>query len=84
MKFKKFAAIILMSAMIGSMTLGGCGIKKSANVITMESDSADPIEVSMGYANFAARIQQANYDNIFVAEWLTFHTLRCRNSPTSV
>ena len=67
MKFKKFAAIILMSAMIGSMTLGGCGIKKSANVITMESDSADPIEVSMGYANFAARIQQANYDNIFVA-----------------
>lgn len=67
MKFKKIAAIILMSAMIGSMTLGGCGIKKSANVITMESDSADSIEVSMGYANFAARIQQANYDNFFVA-----------------
>ncbi len=67
MKFKKIAAIILMSAMIGSMTLGGCGIKKSANVITMESDSADPIEVSMGYANFAARIQQVNYDNFFAA-----------------
>ena len=67
MKLKKIAAIILMSAMISSMTLGGCGIKKEANVITMESDSADPIEVSMGYANFAARIQQANYDNIFTA-----------------
>ena len=24
------------------------------------------------------------YDNIFVAEWLTFHISRCRNSPTSV
>ena len=67
MKFKKFAAIILMSAMIGSMTLGGCGIKKNANVITMTSDSADTIEVSMGYANFAARIQQATYDGVFAS-----------------
>lgn len=67
MKFKKIAAVILMSMMIGSMTLSGCGINKNANVITMKSDSADTIEVSMGYANFAARMQQANYDSIFVS-----------------
>ena len=59
MRFKKFAAIILMSTMIGTMSLSGCGgVNKDAVAITMTSDDKDAIEVTMGYANFAARIQQ--------------------------
>lgn len=62
MKFKKFAAVILMSVMIGSMSLSGCGINKNATAVTMTGDAIDTIEVDMGYANFAARIQQASYE----------------------
>ena len=54
MKFKKFAAVILMSVMIGSMSLSGCGINKNATAVTMTGDAIDTIEVDMGYANFAA------------------------------
>lgn len=54
MRFKKFAAIILMSTMIGTMSLSGCGgVNKDAVAITMTSDDKDAIEVTMGYANFA-------------------------------
>ena len=67
MKFKKFAAVILMSVMIGSMSLSGCGINKNATAVTMTGDAIDTIEVDMGYANFAARIQQASYDSIFAS-----------------
>ena len=67
MKFKKFAAVILMSVMIGSMSLSGCGINKNATAVTMTGDAIDTIEVDMGYANFAARIQQASYDGIFAS-----------------
>ena len=35
--------------------------------ITMTSDDKDAIEVTMGYANFAARIQQAGYDSVFAS-----------------
>ena len=56
MRFKKFAAIILMSTMIGTMSLSGCG-----------GVNKDAIEVTMGYANFAARIQQAGYDSVFAS-----------------
>ena len=67
MRFKKFAAIILMSTMIGTMSLSGCGgVNKDAVAITMTSDDKDAIEVTMGYANFAARIQQAGYDSMFL------------------
>ena len=68
MRFKKFAAIILMSTMIGTMSLSGCGgVNKDAVAITMTSDDKDAIEVTMGYANFAARIQQAGYDSDFAS-----------------
>lgn len=68
MKFKKFAAIILMSTMIGTMSLSGCGgVNKDAVAITMTSDDEDAIEVTMGYANFAARVQQASYDSVFAS-----------------
>ena len=68
MRFKKFAAIILMSTMIGTMSLSGCGgVNKDAVAITMTSDDKDAIEVTMGYANFAARIQQAGYDSVFAS-----------------
>ena len=67
MKFKKFAAVILMSVMIGSMSLSGCGINKNVTAVTMTGDAIDTIEVDMGYANFAARIQQASYDGIFAS-----------------
>ena len=51
MRFKKFAAIILMSTMIGTMSLSGCGgVNKDAVAITMTSDDKDAIEVTMGYA----------------------------------
>ena len=68
MRCKKFAAIILMSTMIGTMSLSGCGgVNKDAVAITMTSDDKDAIEVTMGYANFAARIQQAGYDSVFAS-----------------
>ena len=42
MRFKKFAAIILMSTMIGTMSLSGCGgVNKDAVAITMTSDDKD-------------------------------------------
>ena len=63
----KFAAVILMSVMIGSMSLSGCGINKNATAVTMTGDAIDTIEVDMGYANFAARVQQASYDSIFAS-----------------
>ena len=48
MRFKKFAAIILMSTMIGTMSLSGCGgVNKDAVAITMTSDDKDAIEVTM-------------------------------------
>ena len=33
----------------------------------MTGDAIDTIEVDMGYANFAARVQQASYDSIFAS-----------------
>ena len=43
MRFKKFAAIILMSTMIGTMSLSGCGgVNKDAVAITMTSDDKMP------------------------------------------
>ena len=48
MRFKKFAAIILMSTMIGTMSLSGCGgVNKDAVAITMTSDDKDAIEVTL-------------------------------------
>ena len=46
MRFKKFAAIILMSTMIGTMSLSGCGgVNKDAVAITMTSDDKDAIDM---------------------------------------
>jgi len=42
-------------------------VNKDAVAITMTSDDKDAIEVTMGYANFAARIQQAGYDSVFAS-----------------
>ena len=62
MRFKKFAAIILMSTMIGTMSLSGCGgVNKDAVAITMTSDDKDAIEVTMGYANFEMCIRDSHH-----------------------
>ena len=66
MRFKKFAAIILMSTMIGTMSLSGCGgVNKDAVAITMTSDDKDAIEETIGNAKLAAHIQQTRNNRIF-------------------
>ena len=71
MRLKKFAAIILMSTKIGTMSLSGCGgVNKDAVAITMTSDDKDAIEVTMGYANFAA-----NFLNLMVSSIYNGHQI---------
>ena len=62
MREKKMAASLLCGVMAASL-LAGCGeVDKSAVVATF-----DDTEVSLGVANFAARLQQASYDDFYAA-----------------
>ncbi len=64
MKLKKIKTVLLAGAMLGAAVLGGCGrINQDATVATLNDDT----EISLGYANFAARFQQATYDSFFVS-----------------
>lgn len=63
MKAKKIAAVLLTGLMLGAVTLSGCGkINADATAVTI-----DDTNVSMGFANFAARYQQAICDQYYVA-----------------
>ncbi len=62
MRTGKIAALLLSGVMAASV-LTGCGeIDKNAVVATL-----DGTEVSLGVANFAARLQQAGVDDFYVA-----------------
>ena len=61
MKGKKTVAILLAMT-LAATALGGCGkIKPEETAVTV-----DQTEISMGFANFAARYQQAMYDQYYV------------------
>lgn len=61
MKVKKIAALLL-SSIIAVSALAGCGVNKDAVVAVLDGK-----EISLGVANFAARLQQAQYDDFYVA-----------------
>lgn len=59
MKAKKFV-ISTLAVMVGaSVCLAGCGIDKDATLIDVNNGEA---KITLGYGNFAARYQQAMYD----------------------
>lgn len=62
MRTKKFAALLLSGAMLTSVLSGCGGIKKDAVVATLDGK-----EITLGVANFAARLAQANLDDIYAA-----------------
>lgn len=64
MRLKKLTAVLLAGVILGTVALGGCGtINQDAVAATLNDDT----EISMGYANFVARYQQASYDSFFVS-----------------
>ena len=61
MKIKKIAAL-MMAAALAAASLTGCGnIDPQAAAVTV-----DGTEISMGFANFVARYQQALYDQYYI------------------
>lgn len=64
MKIKKLTSVLLAGAIAASLMLGGCGtrINQDEIVATMGDH-----EVSLGYAYFVARYNQATYDNMFLS-----------------
>lgn len=62
MKKNKFTALLLGGIMAVSAVAGCGGVNKNAVVATF-----DGMEVPLGVANFAARLQQAGYDDFYVA-----------------
>lgn len=65
MRFKKISAVLLAGVLTGALMLGGCSkIDNDAVVVTMELDDENSLEITLGYANFAAHLQQAAYDSI--------------------
>lgn len=63
MKAKKIAAVLLAGLVLGSVALSGCG-KLNANATAV---TIDDTKVSLGFANFAAKYQQAICDKYYVA-----------------
>ena len=62
MKKRNIAAVLVSGMMAVSMLAGCGGVNKDAVVATLDEE-----EVSLGLANFAARLQQASYDDFYVA-----------------
>lgn len=59
MKIKKLTSVMLAGAIAASLMLGGCGNRINQNdVVATMGDQ----EISLGYANFVAHYNQANYD----------------------
>lgn len=65
MKCKKMAAVLLAGAVLASAAMTGCGTDTNIDPDAAVATLGDK-EVSLGYANFAARYQQATYDQMFV------------------
>lgn len=61
MKGKRMAALLLSGALTISM-LTGCGLDQNAAVATLNGE-----EITVGVANFAARLEQAGSDDFYVA-----------------
>lgn len=61
MKVKKLSALLL-SGVLAASVLTGCGLDKDAVVATLDGQ-----EITLGVANFAARLNQAQYDDFYVA-----------------
>lgn len=61
MKIKKVTAVLLAGAIGASLMAGGCGNKMDQDeaVLTLGDQ-----EISLGYANFVARYNQATYDSL--------------------
>ena len=62
MNTKKFTALLLSGVMAASVLAGCGGIDKDAVVATLDGQ-----EIKLGVANFAARLQQARYDDFYTA-----------------
>lgn len=62
MKIKKIAAFMLSGVMMASLLTGCSSVNKDEVVATF-----DETEVKLGIANFAARFEQASYDDFYVA-----------------
>lgn len=60
MKTKKITALLLSGAMLASVLSGCGGVDKDAVVATLDGE-----EITLGVANFAARLTQANLDDIY-------------------
>ena len=64
---KKFTTTVLSAALAASMLLGGCGsaekLDPKATLVTVDGEEV----VSLGYANFVAKYNQAMYDQIYVS-----------------
>lgn len=61
MKKSRFAAFFLCGVMAVSVLTGCGGVNKNAAAATFDGEA-----VSLGVANFAARLQQAGYDDFYV------------------
>ncbi len=62
MKIKRFTALLVSGVMAASILAGCGGIDKNATVATLDGQ-----EIKLGVANFAARLQQAQYDDFYTA-----------------
>lgn len=61
MKLRKFMTLSLGGVLAASV-LAGCGVNKDAVVATLDGE-----EIKLGVANFAVRLQQAQYDDFYTA-----------------
>lgn len=66
MKLKKFTVPVLAGVILAATAMSGCGngIDKNQVVATLDDQ-----EITLGFANFMARYQQASYDS-FYASWM--------------
>ena len=62
MKLKRFTTLLISGVLAASMLVGCGGIDKNATVATLDGQ-----EIKLGVANFAARLQQASYDDFYTA-----------------
>lgn len=62
MKGNKFIALLLSGVLAASVLTGCGGMNKEETVATMDGEP-----VTLGVANFAVRLQQAGYDDFYVA-----------------
>lgn len=62
MRMKRLTALLIGGVMAASILTGCGGVNKEAAVATLDGEA-----VTLGVANFAARMQQASYDDFYVS-----------------